>query len=128
MIFRTRKSIYLIGTMLAGLSLFLLIMATLHRAYPAMVSYAESDLTHIIYTHTVFLPIIAQHNPCILSGKTTLNGNPTSVVLGLSQVITSGKTILYTITTDLNGDFCFRNVPILPSCDNSYGYSSRSHN
>jgi hypothetical protein len=123
MIFRARKNIYIMGTTFAGLSLILLIMAIHHGANPVTASYAQSDRTRTIFTNTVFLPIIFQENPCILSGKTTINGNPTSVILGLYQVTTSNKTMLYTMTTDLNGDFCFRNVPILPSCDNSYGYA-----
>ncbi len=123
MIIKARKYVYIMGTMLAGLSLILLILAILLRAYPAAAISAKSDLDSTIYTNTIFLPIIAQQNSCILSGKTTLNGNPASVVLGLFQVITVSKTMLYTMTTDLNGDFCFRNVPLLPLCDNSYGYA-----
>ena len=123
MISRARKYVYLVGAMLAGLSLSLLIMVTLYRADPVAASSAKTDLADTTYTNAVFFPIIYQPDPCILSGKTTLNGNPTSVVLGLSQVITWNKTTLYTITTDLDGEFCFRNLPILPACDNSYGYA-----
>lgn len=109
--------------MLAGLALILLILAAIHRVYPVSASYAESNSAHTIFTNTIFIPILVQENPCILSGKTTLNGNPTSVVLGLSQVTALNKTMLYTVTSDLNGNFCFRDVPILPSCDYSNGYA-----
>jgi len=73
------------------------------------------------FTYTQYLPIVVQQLqlPCDLSGHATLHGAPTNVVLGLSQFITGNKTTIYTTSTDLNGKFCFSNVPVLASCDNS---------
>jgi hypothetical protein len=113
---------------LTGLLMSLTVISTLsntaqasHRSFGSS-SFPATFTTTMTYTQ--YLPIIAQQSLCDISGYATLNGVPTQVVLGLGQFIAWTKTTIYTTTTDSNGRFCFSNVPILPSCDNNFGYDA----
>ncbi len=111
---------------LAGLSMSLMVIAILSNTAQASVrdfgsgSFPATFTTTLTYTQ--YLPIIIRQSSCDVSGYATLNGVPTHVVLGLGQRITWTKTTIYTTTTASNGEFCFNNVPVLPSCSNEFGY------
>ena len=74
----------------------------------------ESGITQPV----AYLPLIASNRPCDIGGQTVVNGYPIQdiTVLLSAQFFDSLPSVVMTATTNVDGNFCFSDVPPLSSC------------